>query len=183
MSSIISSLTSFNFFICTVLCHYCHCHASVSFARLSAWFVSVQYLQQLYNSLASAKISTYSMATSKILPIHPRPTTPNRPNDLTETEMLSECVTPQQQTNVIQMSLSPKSARWSDLTIICGSQTFEAHKVMVCSQVCCKFVALDIILTSYSLSISSESATASSQKVRQTLSTYPQSHYMQSKPW
>jgi len=57
--------------------------------------------------------------------------------------MLGQCVTPQQQTNVIKMSLSPKSARWSDLSIICGSQTFEAHKVMICSQVCCKFSTLD----------------------------------------
>jgi len=64
-----------------------------------------------------------------------RSTTPNRPNDLTETTIASQCILPQKETDVAKMSLSATSARWSDLTVVCGDQTFEAHKVIVCSQV------------------------------------------------
>jgi len=76
-------------------------------------------------------------ASSKniIMATHLEPATPNRPNDLTETTIASRCIMPQKQSDVAKMSLSPTSARWSDLTVVCGSQTFEAHKVIVCSQV------------------------------------------------
>jgi len=60
---------------------------------------------------------------------------PNRPNDLTETTVASQCIMPQKQSDVAKLSLNPTSARWSDLTVVCGTQTFEAHKVIVCSQV------------------------------------------------
>jgi len=124
-----------------------------SAARVAARTVAAQVDQIVSNAhpmlvgiQARFLPATSTLSTASISPEMPKPvipathltlTKPNRPNDLTESAVIGPCIMPQERPDVVTLSLShkPAQARWSDLVVVCGKSTFEAHKVILCSQV------------------------------------------------